>query len=189
MSATLGRKRILRAFSAVCSAALLPPQSGTSFATISTSTFLIPSSASLLAPADSRSISASKESRAYSPPRQPEKHSCAIRSIASTCQLHTQTHIVAQSDRDLVLHPGAKASSPWQFHEQKRLADQDRAVHRSLSTDHGEALSLDHGSKASNRLGLAKPKMSAYFRSAVLVFSCSMHKFKHSQMEIAPIKT
>ena len=87
-----GRKRISRGFSATCSAALLPPQSGTLSATISTSTFLSPSSASLPVPAASSSSWASKESRACSHPRQHEKHSYATRSIASPSTSRPNTH-------------------------------------------------------------------------------------------------
>jgi transposase len=47
LSATPGLKRILRGFCGACSAVPLPPQSGISCATISTSTSLSPSSVSL----------------------------------------------------------------------------------------------------------------------------------------------
>src|ERR1700732_4188889 len=53
---------------------------------------LSPSSASLpVSPASSSSL-ASKESRACSHPRRPEKHSCATRSIASPSTSRPNTH-------------------------------------------------------------------------------------------------
>jgi hypothetical protein len=67
--------------------------------------------------------------------------------------LHAQTRIMAKPNRDLVFHPRANASSPRQFRQQKRLAYEDRAVHRLFQRDHGQALPLDHGSKTSHRLG------------------------------------
>ena len=152
LSAKAGPKRILRGFSAACSALPLPPRSGTSSATISTSTSLNPSSASSPVPAASSLSSALKESRVCSHRRRREKRSCATRSTAlpSTSR---PTRIMAQPNRDLVLYPGAKASSPWQFRQQECFARQDRAVHHLFQPDHGQALPLDHGSKTSHRLG------------------------------------
>ena len=43
--------------------------------------------------------------------------------------------------------------SPRQFRQQKRLAQEDRAVHRFLQRAHGQALPLDYGSKTSHPLG------------------------------------
>src|SRR5580704_9815255 len=42
--------------------------------------------------------------------------------------LHAQARIMAQSDRNLVFHPGAKAHPPRQLRQQGHVEDQDRAV-------------------------------------------------------------
>ena len=66
--------------------------------------------------------------------------------------LHAQACLMAQPNRDLVLHPGAKAPPPRQFRQQESTAHQDRAVHHLLQQHHGKALPLDHASKTSHRL-------------------------------------
>ena len=66
--------------------------------------------------------------------------------------LHAQTRLVAQPNRNLVLHPGAKAPPSRQFRQQESPAHQNRTVHRLLQPNHGQALPLDHGSKTSHRL-------------------------------------
>jgi hypothetical protein len=75
--------------------------------------------------------------------------------------LHAQTRIMAQSDRNLVFHPGAKAHPPRQLRQQGHVEDQDRAVHRLLQRHHGQALPLDLRWKTSRRLAQPRtPKMS-----------------------------
>src|SRR4029077_3786037 len=63
-----------------------------------------------------------------------------------------QARIMAQSDRNLVFHPGAKAHPPRQLRQQGHVEDQDRAVHRLLQQNHGQALPLDLRRKAPRRI-------------------------------------
>jgi hypothetical protein len=80
-----------------------------------------------------------------------------------------KARIMAQSDRNLVFHPGAKAHPPRQLRQQANVEDQDRAVHRLFQRHNGQALPLDLRRKASRPL--AQPtsqKMSPSIRSHVL---------------------
>ncbi len=81
------------------------------------------------------------------PPRRPGRRSCAGATIASPSSFIAPACFLAQSDRDLVLHLGTKATPPRQLHHEATLAHQDRAVHRLLQRNHGKALPMDHDRK------------------------------------------
>jgi hypothetical protein len=85
---------------------------------------------SWLATAGSRTSSASR----VSPARfQGHQRRLPVSAPASRhLPLHAQTRLVAQPDRNLVLHPGAKAHPPGQFRQQESAAHQNRRVHRIL---------------------------------------------------------
>src|SRR5712692_4016135 len=58
---------------------------------------------------------------------------------------------MAQPNRDLVLHPRAQTPSPWRLRFQARPACQNRAVHRLLQRNNGNAIPLDLCRKTSGR--------------------------------------
>src|SRR5208282_3197323 len=88
--------------------------------------------------------------------------------------LHAEACLMDQSDRDLVLYPGAQAAPPWQLHFQGASQAADRGVHRLLQPDHGQALPLDHEGPPSHRVRHAKP--GADFRRGVLVQQLAAHE-------------
>jgi hypothetical protein len=75
--------------------------------------------------------------------------------------LHPQARLLAQPDRDLVLHPRAQIASSQQLRLQSRVARQDRAVHRLLQPNNGQALPLDLRRKTSNRVSRNESLYSA----------------------------
>src|SRR5208283_3662772 len=86
--------------------------------------------------------------------------------------LHAEACLMDQSDRDLVLYPGAQAAPPWQLHVQGASQAADRGVHRLLQPDHGQALPLDHEGSASHRVKPAK--RGSDFRRGVLDTSATV---------------
>jgi hypothetical protein len=59
--------------------------------------------------------------------------------------LHPQARLLAQSDRNLVLHPGPQAAAARQLYFQGRSQAVHRALHRLLQPHLGQAIQMDLG--------------------------------------------
>src|SRR5277367_3786073 len=96
---------------------------------------------------------------------------------------------MAQSDRNLVFHSGAKAHPPRQLRQQGHVEDQDRAVHRLLQRHHGQALPLDLRRKTSRRIAQPPELKNESLNSARIPLALWVLSWGNSRHSTWPVRS